>query len=58
MVDTNPQHHYVGDCDISLAVSGFGLPTSALTSGSSPGAKALFRKAVHEVKGLVDSKFI
>ncbi len=56
MVDTNLQHHYVGDGDISSGVSGFGLPTGALTSGSSPGAEALFKRALHDVKGLVDSK--
>jgi hypothetical protein len=56
VVDTNLQRHYVGDGDISSGVSGFGLPTGALTSGSSPGAEALFKRALHEVKGLVDSK--
>jgi len=56
VADTNLQHHYVGDGDVSSAVSGFGLPTSALTSGASPGAEALFKRALHEVKGLVDSK--
>jgi hypothetical protein len=55
-VDTNLQCHYVGDGDICSGVSGFGLPTGALTSGFSPGAEALFKKALHEVKGLVDSK--
>jgi hypothetical protein len=56
MVDTNLQHHYVGDGDVISAVSGFGLPTGALTSGASPCAEALFKRALHEVKGLVDSK--
>jgi hypothetical protein len=56
VVDTNLQHHYVGVGDISSGVSGFGLTTGALTSGSSPGAEALFKRALHDVKGLVDSK--
>jgi hypothetical protein len=56
VVDTNLQHHYVGDGDISSGVSGFGLSTGALTSGSSPGAEALLKKALHNVKGVVDLK--
>jgi hypothetical protein len=56
VVGTNLQHHYVGDGDLSSAVSGFRLPTDALTSGASPGAEALFKRVLHEVKGLVDSK--
>jgi hypothetical protein len=58
VVGTNLQCQYIGDRNISSTLSWFGLPTGALTSGSSHGAEALFKKALHEVKGLVDSKLI
>jgi hypothetical protein len=55
-VDTNLQCHYVEDGAICSGISGFWFTPGALTSGSSPGAEALFKKALHKVKGLVDSK--
>jgi hypothetical protein len=41
-----------------VALAGLGIPPSALTDGMAPGAKALFKQSLHEVKGLVESKVI
>ncbi len=54
--DTTLQRHYVGDGHGDVAVAGLGLPPSALTDGASPSAKTLFRRCLHEVKGLLESK--
>jgi hypothetical protein len=55
-VDTNLQWYYVGDGVGDVATAGLGLPPMALTDGSLPGAEILFRRSLHEVKGLVESK--
>jgi hypothetical protein len=55
-VDTNLQWYYVGDGVGDVAKAGLGLPPMALTDGSLPGAEILFRRSLHEVKGLVESK--
>ncbi len=39
-----------------MALAGLGIPPSALTDGTAPGAEALFKRSLHEVKGLVESK--
>lgn len=54
--DTNIQRHYVGDGDGDVSLAGVGLPAGALTSGAQPGSEILFKRALHEVKGLVDSQ--
>ncbi len=54
--DTNLQRHYVGDGHGDVALAGLGIPPSALTDGTAPGAEALFKRSLHEVKGLVESK--
>jgi hypothetical protein len=54
--DANIQRHYVGDGDGDISVAGLGLPPSALTDGSIPSAETLFKRSLHEVKGLLESK--
>jgi hypothetical protein len=54
--DANIQCHYVGDGDGDISVAGLGLPPSALTDGSIPSAEILFKRSLHEVKGLLESK--
>jgi hypothetical protein len=54
--DTNVQRHYVGDGDGDISVAGLGLPPSALTDGSIPSVETLFKRSLHEVKGLLESK--
>jgi len=54
--DTNVQRHYVGDGERNIAVAGFCLPPAALTDGTKPGAKTLFKLSLHEVKALFESQ--
>jgi hypothetical protein len=54
--DANIQRHYVGDGDGDISVAGLGLPPSALTDGSIPSVQTLFKRSLHEVKGLLESK--
>jgi len=56
VADANLQRHYVGDGDGDVEVAGLGLPPSALTDGSIPSAETLFKRSLHEVKGLLESK--
>jgi hypothetical protein len=56
VADANLQCHYVGDGDCDVEVAGLGLPPSALTYGSIPSAETLFRRSLHEVKSLLESK--
>ena len=55
-VDTNLQRNYVGDGLGDPAIAGFGLPRSALTDGSIAGAEVLFKRSLHDVHGLFESK--
>jgi hypothetical protein len=54
--DANIQHHYVGDGDGDISVARLGLPPSALMDGSIPSVETLFKRSLHEVKGLLESK--
>jgi hypothetical protein len=54
--DTNLQCYYVGDGEGDPTLAGLGVPPIALTSGSSPGAEVLFKRSLHEVKGLLESQ--
>jgi hypothetical protein len=54
--DTNLQRYYVGDGEGDPTLAGLGVPPMALTSGSSPGAEILFKRSLHEVKGLLESQ--
>jgi hypothetical protein len=56
IADANLQRHYVGDGAGSVALAGFGLPPSALTDGTAPIAEILFKRSLHEVRGLLESK--
>ena len=56
LVDTNLQRNYVGDGLGDPAITGFGLPRSALTDGSIAGAEVLFKQSLHDVHGLYESK--
>jgi hypothetical protein len=56
VADANLQHHYVGDGAGNMGLAGFGLPPSALTDGTAPSAEILFKRSLHEVKGLLESK--
>jgi hypothetical protein len=55
-VDTNLQRNYVGDGLGDPAITGFGLPRSALTDGSIAGAEVLFKQSLHDIHGLFESK--
>jgi hypothetical protein len=54
--DTNLQWYYVSDGEGDPTLTGLGTPPMALTSGSSPGAEILFKRSLHEVKGLLESQ--
>lgn len=54
--DTNLQRHYVGDGAGNEELAGLGIPSSALTVGSLPGAKTLLMHSLHEVKAVFDSQ--
>lgn len=54
--DTNVQRHYVGDGEGNVELAGFSIPPAALTDGTKPGAEALFKLSLHEVKGLFESQ--
>jgi hypothetical protein len=56
--NTNLQRYYVGDGEGNMSLAGLGVPAVALTltSGVQPVAEDLFKRALHEVKGLVDSQ--
>jgi hypothetical protein len=56
IADANLQRHCVGDGAGSAALAGFGLPPSALTDGTAPSTEILFKRSLHEVKGLLESK--
>jgi hypothetical protein len=54
--DTALQRHYVGDGHGDPSIAGLGIPPGALTDGSAPSAEILFKRSLHEVKGLLESK--
>ncbi len=54
--DTNLQQYYISDGEGDPILAGLGVPPIALTSGSSPSAEMLFKRSLHEVKGLLESQ--
>jgi hypothetical protein len=53
---TNLQRSYVGDGDGEPHLAGLGIPSIALTAGTLPSSEILFKKSLHEVKGLLKSQ--
>jgi hypothetical protein len=54
--DTNLQRTYVGDGEGNMEIAGLGIPPIALTDGTVPGSEILFKRCLHEVKGLFESQ--
>jgi hypothetical protein len=50
------QRHYEGDGEGDYQIAGLGIPPIALTDGTQPGAEALFKHSLHDVKALYESQ--